>query len=563
MSGTETRGRGRRGRGGGGAGNRQPNGHQRSASNGAEFKLERAHDFSTQAAPRAPLPGSSMASHLATSSFASLSDRVDGRILSSIPFESMSDVQSASLDPALSGKDVLVQAKTGTGKTIAYLLPSLQRLLSGPPSNGQHVRLLVLSPTRELALQIQREAEMLLQGLRGVLGSQCVIGGSNINTERQLLQRQRKDILIATPGRLMDHLQTSNLASSVSRLQILVADEADRMFDMGFRPVLEQIQTFLPTRSQGRQTLLFSATVPKGLKETARLAQDAAFVNCLSEEEANVHKHIKQQYVLAPLADQLAMALHYVLQDIKINGPESKPILFFQTARSASLAHDVFETRPYKEAIAQAGGKNFEVCAIHSRMSQGARVRNTNNFAAGKSGVLLSSDVAARGVDFPGVSLVLQLGAPSEVDQYIHRVGRTGRAGAGGSGMLVLNDFEGKFVQKAAFKELPVTKIDRDAAFEDALGYARQVYNAAIGQVGDDEKAATYRALMGYLNGEKKWIGWDSKELVVRMNEYAIQGLRFAEGSGSLPGITPKAVGMMSLKVSDVVWARAVLASTI
>lgn len=109
--------------------------------------------------------------------------------------------------------------------------------------------------------------------------------------------------------------------------------------------------------------------------------------------------------MLAPLADQLVMALHFVLQDIQINKSESKPILFFQTARSASLAHDLFETKPYQEAIARAGGKEFKVCAIHSRMSQSARVRNTNTFAASASGVLLSSDVAARGVDFPGVSL--------------------------------------------------------------------------------------------------------------------------------------------------------------
>lgn len=228
-------------------------------------------------------PAPTVSTYLSSVRFDSLRDRVDARLLKAIPFEYMSEVQAATLEPALSGVDVLAQAKTGTGKTVAFLVPSINRLLNsangaGPGAGKGKVGVLALSPTRELALQIEKEAKLLLSGLGGIVGVQHVVGGTNMSSEQKKLASERCDLLIATPGRLLDHLaNTPGMAARFSNIQTVILDEADRMLDMGFRKDLEKINTFLPSRSTSpRQALLFSATIPPGVRDVADLSPDAS-----------------------------------------------------------------------------------------------------------------------------------------------------------------------------------------------------------------------------------------------------------------------------------------------
>lgn len=212
----------------------------------------------------------------------------------------MTQVQAATLPDALAGRDVLAQAKTGTGKTVAFLVPSIQRLCmlpSLPPDSS--ISVLVLSPTRELALQIEKEAKMLTNNLP--FDVQHVVGGTNIAAERKRLNSQRKDILIATPGRLLDHLQDEqlNLANTLRGLTVLVLDEADRMLDMGFRRELEKIFAHLPP-AQTRQSLFFSATIPDFVHNVAKLKDDHAFISTISEEDNNTHEHVPQRTFQSP-----------------------------------------------------------------------------------------------------------------------------------------------------------------------------------------------------------------------------------------------------------------------
>lgn len=200
-------------------------------------------------------------SHLSETRFDSLKGHVDDRVLSAIPFERMSVVQAATISDAIQGYDVLAQAKTGTGKTVAFLLPAIQRLITTRRSPG-NIYTLILSPTRELAMQIEKEAKTLLRNVPDI-GVQHVVGGTNMNAETKRLNNQRCDILVATPGRLLDHINNGGLREKLSDLKILVLDEADRMLDMGFRNELEKIKANLPDRRQKpRQSLLFSATYP-------------------------------------------------------------------------------------------------------------------------------------------------------------------------------------------------------------------------------------------------------------------------------------------------------------
>jgi ATP-dependent RNA helicase MSS116 len=306
----------------------------------------------------------------------------------------LSDVQAATLSLGLAGKDLLVQAKTGTGKTMAFLLPSVERLatVSPPPRQGQ-VSILILSPTRELALQIEEEAKTLLtcHSFR----AQHAIGGTSITAEQHRMRNERCDILIATPGRLLDHLENGDVRSRLANVQCLILDEADRLLDQGFMNDLQKIFTFLPPRTQvPRQAMLFSATMSAEVKQVVgkALSGDYQFVSTLTEEEANTHEHVPQSVISAPLSDTLATTLAVVREDKATHGAASKIMIFCPTARSTGLAADVF--RKIKGLP--------PVLEIHSRKSQSQRSKAAEAFKNAKNAILFSSDVAARGMDFPG-----------------------------------------------------------------------------------------------------------------------------------------------------------------
>ncbi|KAG0705280.1 P-loop containing nucleoside triphosphate hydrolase protein [Suillus ampliporus] len=409
-----------------------------------------------------------------------------------IRHEFLTDVQDATLEHALSGIDLLVQAKTGTGKTTAFLLPAIERLASSRSTSSDVGKILVLAPTRELALQIEEEAKSLLA--HHPYGVQSVIGGTNINSEKNRLQSSaRADILIATPGRLLDHL-TSGLTL---RPSVLVLDEADRLLDQGFRKDLERIVGFLPDRRETtRQCMLFSATFDKAIQGIAKLYLDPnyKFISTLHEDEINTHEHVPQSYLIAPLERTFPT----LVSILKQAGPQAKTMLFCTTARGtavvASILQQVSGAQPMLPPIYQ----------IQSRMSQAARTRAAQEFRDAPEGaILVTSDVTARGMDFPGVTHIIQLSLPTSPAQYIHRLGRTARAGAGGEGILILMPDEQFFLRLPEIASLPLTP---STHIEDIGNLKFKLDERAITQA--------YSAWLGFYKSWLKQLRWTPAELV-------------------------------------------------
>ncbi|KAF9552973.1 DEAD-domain-containing protein [Agrocybe pediades] len=448
---------------------------------------------------------------------------------SALKYEFMSDVQAATLDLALSGKDLLVQAKTGTGKTIAFLLPAIERLLKAPRHNG--ISILVLAPTRELALQIEKEAEMLLQ--HHPFKVQHAIGGTKYNTESNRILRSPCDILIATPGRLLDHLRSPGLKEKLSGLRTIVYDEADRLLDAGFSKDLDQIINFLPPRNT-RQALLFSATVSEEIKKVAAgaLRPGYSFVSTLLEDEVNTHEHVEQTYIITSQQNFMQATIDVLMQDLKKHSSQnistSKCMVFFPTARQVAFATELLSQIPGLPPILE----------IHSRKSQPARIKAATAFKDARSAVLLSSDVAARGVDFPGVTLVLQVGLPANSEQYIHRLGRTARAGAAGRGIMILSPEEQFFLSNREVAEFGL-KADTPPPTHTPIAQA-------IARVSSETKAQAYRAFLGYYNGYTKPMKMTKAMLVQWAWEYAKGALGWPE-SGP-PTLESRTVGKMGLK---------------
>lgn len=363
-------------------------------------------------------------------------------------YETMSIVQSQCIPVALTGKDIVAKAKTGTGKTLAFLIPLVELVLAKKsslpaPTGPRPVRALVISPTRELAQQIEEEALRL--GKFHSIRLACVVGGLAINKDLRVLQQgQGLDLLIATPGRLKDLLQNhGGIAQSLDSLVALVLDEADRLLDMGFKPDLDAIFRMLPGPDR-RQTQLFSATFPANVQEmTARtLKRDHTVVNTVGDEDDQTHKHVMQESIIVPLAQQYE-ALYELINQHKQANPQYKIIVFFTTARVAS-----FSSRLFNQA-------NCPTLELHSRLSQSKRTKTSDQFREGKQLVLFSSDVSARGLDFPGVSLIIQIGITA-ADQYVHRLGRTARAGNEGHGIIMLAPFEKRFLSQLVGGGLPI-----------------------------------------------------------------------------------------------------------
>ncbi|KAJ7741138.1 P-loop containing nucleoside triphosphate hydrolase protein [Mycena metata] len=466
-----------------------------------------------------------------------------------IEHEFLSDVQAATLDYALSGLDLLVQAKTGTGKTLAFLLPAVERLAQMDLVNRK-ISMLVLSPTRELALQIEEEAETLIKKHTFAVGH--AIGGTNMKAEGKRLMEQPPRILISTPGRLVDHLEnTPSFVHLFSDLRVIVYDEADRLLDQGFRRELDKILSYLPDKTKvKRQALLFSATVSEEIKGVAKgaLASNYKFISTLRADEVNTHEHVPQQSIIVPFAHHLAATLAFLQQDrLLLNKGSSKAIIFLPTARLVGFWYEALSLLPK--------GSLPPLFEIHSRLSQPRRIRAADQFKDATEGVLISSDVTARGMDFPNVTLVLQPGLPPNSEQYIHRLGRTARAGASGRGILLLDADEAFFLRDRTIAALPISPVPAVPTpnlyhlAPSELANAVDMISAVLPQVTADTKAAAYRAFLGVYNSSLKGMKWTRNDLVAKGNRFAVEGLGWTEAAP--PGIEKKTLGKMNLKGVD------------
>ena len=307
-------------------------------------------------------------------------------------------IQRQSIPPILEGKDVLGLAQTGTGKTAAFVLPILQRLMQG--SRGI-VRALIIAPTRELTEQTHQSVCLL--GKKTRLRSASIYGGVNIQPQISKLSRG-VDIVSACPGRLLDHINRRTI--NLSHIEVLVLDEADLMFDMGFFPDIKKILRKLPT---GRQTLLFSATMPDDVKSLANeIMEDPVRVQVGHTAPADTVSH-----TFYPVETHLKTSL---LKNI-LNSTETGPVLVF--TRTKMRAKSV----GYK--LERSG---YNVTALHGNLSQNKRQKALDGFRSGRYKIMVATDVAARGIDVCGVSHVINYDIPESALAYTHRIGRTGRA---------------------------------------------------------------------------------------------------------------------------------------
>ena len=449
-------------------------------------------------------------------------------ITQDLKFDHMMPVQAATLHELLQNKiDCLAQARTGTGKTIAFLLPAIQNMINSRRGNRAGISTLILTPTRELAIQIQKEAEALLQRLSQFKVA-IAIGGTNKNTEYRNIANGC-DILVATPGRLIDHMSDSAFLQQFRAVQTLVLDEADRMLDMGFLPSIKQIVNNLPQKAAvPRQSMLFSATFDRQIQDVSRqfLNNDYKFISTIPKGEANTHERVPQFLVEVPEMSDLAPALLATIRAEQAENPSAafKAIVFAPTAALADF---------YGHILDNTNGMP-KVSVLHSRKSQSTRTRLTEDFKQASNAIVVATDVIARGMDFPRVTHIIQVGMPSDKESYIHRIGRTARAEADGRGVLILTRHEKWFLYQMKdiqFQALPTP-----------ISYNRADVQAQIRTL--DNPGKVYQAWLGYYKTSTKPMNWTTTELVEQANTFARDGL----GCPEVPGILRKTVGMMGLK---------------
>ncbi|KAL2840204.1 P-loop containing nucleoside triphosphate hydrolase protein [Aspergillus pseudoustus] len=368
--------------------------------------------------------------------------------LTSSHFKTLTDIQSRAISHALKGRDVLGAAKTGSGKTLAFLVPILENLYRRQWSEHDGLGALIISPTRELAIQIFEVLRKI--GRYHTFSAGLVIGGKSLREEQERLARM--NILVCTPGRMLQHLDQTAFFET-HNLQMLVLDEADRIMDMGFQKTVDAIVGHLPPE---RQTLLFSATQTKKVSDLARLSlQDPEYVSVHETASSATPSKLQQHYVITPLAQKLDTLWSFIRSNLK-----AKTIVFFSSGKQVRFVYESFRHM-------QPG---IPLLHLHGRQKQGGRFDITTRFSQAQHAVLFSTDVAARGLDFPAVDWVIQADCPEDADTYIHRVGRTARYERDGRAVLFLDPSEEKgMLRRLEHKKVVVERINVKANKQQSI----------------------------------------------------------------------------------------------
>ncbi|KAF5006270.1 hypothetical protein FDECE_7336 [Fusarium decemcellulare] len=354
-------------------------------------------------------------------------------------FQVLTDVQAQAVPLALKGNDVLGAAKTGSGKTLAFLIPVLEKLYRAQWTEYDGLGALILSPTRELAVQIFEVLRKV--GRNHVFSAGLVIGGKSLKEEAERLDRM--NILVCTPGRMLQHLdQTAGF--DANNLQILVLDEADRIMDMGFQSAVDALVEHLP---KSRQTLMFSATQSKKVSDLARLSlKDPEYVSVHEAATSATPTNLQQHFIVTPLTEKLDTLYGFIKANLK-----SKIIVFLSSGKQVRFVYESF--RHLQPGI--------PLLHLHGRQKQIARLEITSRFTSAKHSCLFATDVVARGIDFPAVDWVIQADCPEDVDTYIHRVGRTARYQSNGRAVLFLDPSEEPgMLKKLEQKKIPIQKVN-------------------------------------------------------------------------------------------------------
>ncbi|KAG0021450.1 hypothetical protein BGZ80_002367 [Entomortierella chlamydospora] len=488
-------------------------------------------------------------------------------IQSTFGHEYMSKVQDRVLSTLPTTRDLLVKAKTGTGKTLAFLVAALESLMALPNSSSSPDRgtgggvfkmegkigCVIVAPTRELALQISDEAQKLLNPLGW--GVQYLVGGESKSGQLDRISKEAAEFVVATPGRLKDLLENPDFAAKILESRVLVLDEADTMLQLGFREELECVLQAMP---QDRQTFLFSATIDSKLDSLLEVAlhrdvkgqKGPIMIDTVGENEINLNLATRQRFCLAPYQSHVALVRRIIndhfLSDMDFEHEQSlkkpkassssptsgktksasttanralpspkdtsrdtnnKIMVFLPTTRGAQLYAKVFARLSM--------GKELSVFEIHSAKDQRERTSTSRNFRKIRTpAVLFTSDVSARGVDYPGVGLVIQVGAPLSLDHYIHRIGRTGRGNgknlkdnggesSHGEGILILGELDQGFIEYQLKPSPLSTVIEQEHKYDDwesvMLGEnLDRGYKRAISKVDEKLAKSAYTAFLGY-----------------------------------------------------------------
>jgi ATP-dependent RNA helicase DDX10/DBP4 len=351
----------------------------------------------------------------------------------------LTDIQSKAVPLALKGRDILGAAKTGSGKTLAFLVPVLENLYRQRWTELDGLGALIISPTRELAIQIFEVLRKI--GRYHTFSAGLVIGGRSLQEERERLGRM--NILVCTPGRMLQHMDQT-AAFEVDNLQMLVLDEADRILDMGFQTSVDAILEHLPKE---RQTMLFSATQTKKVSDLARLSlRDPEYVAVHEAAASATPSTLQQHYIITPLPEKLNTLFSFIRANLK-----AKIIVFLSSGKQVRFVYESF--RHLQPGI--------PLLHLHGRQKQTARLDITSKFSSSKNSCLFATDVVARGLDFPAVDWVIQLDCPEDADTYIHRVGRTARYERNGRAVLFLDPSEEEgMLKRLEQKKVPIEKIN-------------------------------------------------------------------------------------------------------
>ncbi|KAG0372215.1 ATP-dependent RNA helicase [Mortierella sp. AD032] len=354
-----------------------------------------------------------------------------------IGFTKMTEVQARTIPPLLAGRDVLGAAKTGSGKTIAFLVPAIELLykLKFKPRNGTGI--IIISPTRELALQIFGVAKDLLKYHNQTFG--IVIGGANRKAEADKLAKG-VNLLVATPGRLLDHLQNTK-GFVFKNLKALVVDEADRILECGFEDEMKQIIKLLP--KDNRQSMLFSATQTTKVTDLARISLKAGplYINVDEKKDTATADGLEQGYVICDSDKRFLLLFTFLKKNLK-----KKVIVFFSSCNSVKYHAELLNYI------------DIPVLDLHGRQKQQKRTTTFFEFINAETGILLCTDVAARGLDIPAVDWIIQFDPPDDPRDYIHRVGRTARGGSTGKSLLFLLPSELGFLRFLKHAKVPLNE---------------------------------------------------------------------------------------------------------
>lgn len=349
----------------------------------------------------------------------------------------VTEIQKQTIGLALQGKDVLGAAKTGSGKTLAFLVPVLEALYRLQWTSADGLGVLIISPTRELAYQTFEVLRKV--GKNHDFSAGLIIGGKDLKHEAERINNI--NILVCTPGRLLQHMDET-ICFHATDLQMLVLDEADRILDMGFADTMNAIIENLPKK---RQTLLFSATQTKSVKDLARLSlKNPEYVWVHEKAKYSTPATLEQNYIVCELPQKISVLYSFLRSHLK-----KKSIVFFSSCKEVQYLYRVFcRLRP-----------GISILALHGRQQQMRRMEVYNEFVRKRAAVLFATDIAARGLDFPAVNWVLQFDCPEDANTYIHRAGRTARYKEDGEALLILLPSEKGMVQQLLQKKVPVKEI--------------------------------------------------------------------------------------------------------